>query len=335
MLPLRSLDALRSARLDVAAYEQYRNRIGFLQPAPVLPAGRHACRADLRPPFWHTSRPDGRPFHRLGDRRDGSLSLALRPDRPACLHRRARSLDEPPRSGHRRGDRPAARISRPSKSAAGPRWCCAERSFYEVPLVQCMAGQKTFSTDTRQSSRLIHERIMTEYTLPKTYDFHATEQRIYEWWEKSGYFKPANDPNTAGFRSDPRAVRHLHPAAQCDRRAAPGTCHVRLDGRPDDPLPPHEGLFGAVGAGQRPRRHRHPAPGGESAGKGRSDAASRSGGRSSCAAPGPGKRNTAASSPARSAAWAPPAIGSASASPWTPGFRAPCAKPSCACTKKA
>jgi valyl-tRNA synthetase len=35
--------------------------------------------------------------------------------------------------------------------------------------------------------------------LPKTYDFHATEQRIYEWWEENGFFKPTNDPNQPGF----------------------------------------------------------------------------------------------------------------------------------------
>jgi valyl-tRNA synthetase len=40
---------------------------------------------------------------------------------------------------------------------------------------------------------------MTDQTLPKTYDFHATEQRIYEWWEQSGYFKPSNDPDQPGF----------------------------------------------------------------------------------------------------------------------------------------
>jgi valyl-tRNA synthetase len=40
---------------------------------------------------------------------------------------------------------------------------------------------------------------MPEYTLPKTYDFKATEQRIYEWWEKSGFFKPTNDPHQPGF----------------------------------------------------------------------------------------------------------------------------------------
>jgi len=40
---------------------------------------------------------------------------------------------------------------------------------------------------------------MTEYTLPKTYDFHATEERIYNWWEENGFFKPWNDPNDPGF----------------------------------------------------------------------------------------------------------------------------------------
>jgi valyl-tRNA synthetase len=35
--------------------------------------------------------------------------------------------------------------------------------------------------------------------LPKTYDFHATEQRIYAWWEGNGFFKPGNDPNRPDF----------------------------------------------------------------------------------------------------------------------------------------
>ena len=40
---------------------------------------------------------------------------------------------------------------------------------------------------------------MTEYQLPKAYDFRSTEARIYELWEKGGYFKPANDPNQPDF----------------------------------------------------------------------------------------------------------------------------------------
>ena len=40
---------------------------------------------------------------------------------------------------------------------------------------------------------------MDSFKLPKTYDFKATEDRIYDWWEEQGYFKPSNDPNQPGF----------------------------------------------------------------------------------------------------------------------------------------
>ncbi len=40
---------------------------------------------------------------------------------------------------------------------------------------------------------------MTTEQLPKTYDFSATEQRIYAWWEENGFFKPSNDPNSPDF----------------------------------------------------------------------------------------------------------------------------------------
>jgi valyl-tRNA synthetase len=40
---------------------------------------------------------------------------------------------------------------------------------------------------------------MTEYQIPKTYDFKSTEPRIYAMWEQGGYFKPSNDPNKPGF----------------------------------------------------------------------------------------------------------------------------------------
>ncbi len=40
---------------------------------------------------------------------------------------------------------------------------------------------------------------MAKHELPKAYDFKATEQRVYEMWEKGGYFKPWNDPNKKGF----------------------------------------------------------------------------------------------------------------------------------------
>ena len=40
---------------------------------------------------------------------------------------------------------------------------------------------------------------MSETNLSKTYDFSSVEQRLYDWWEKSGFFEPANDPNKPGF----------------------------------------------------------------------------------------------------------------------------------------
>lgn len=40
---------------------------------------------------------------------------------------------------------------------------------------------------------------MNAQSLSKTYDFHATEQRIYQWWEENGFFKPVNDPRNPDF----------------------------------------------------------------------------------------------------------------------------------------
>ena len=42
---------------------------------------------------------------------------------------------------------------------------------------------------------------MPKQTLPKTYNFKDTEQRVYQWWDQNGYFKPVNDPNQTGFDS--------------------------------------------------------------------------------------------------------------------------------------
>ncbi|MBI3240718.1 MAG: valine--tRNA ligase [Chloroflexi bacterium] len=36
-------------------------------------------------------------------------------------------------------------------------------------------------------------------SLPKTYDFASTEQRLYAWWESTGYFKPKVDKNKKPF----------------------------------------------------------------------------------------------------------------------------------------
>ena len=36
---------------------------------------------------------------------------------------------------------------------------------------------------------------MTE--MPKAYDFHGTEERLYQWWEENGWFKPEARPDDA------------------------------------------------------------------------------------------------------------------------------------------
>jgi valyl-tRNA synthetase len=40
---------------------------------------------------------------------------------------------------------------------------------------------------------------MAAINLAKAYDFKSTESRIYQWWEKQGYFQPVNDPKKPGF----------------------------------------------------------------------------------------------------------------------------------------
>lgn len=40
---------------------------------------------------------------------------------------------------------------------------------------------------------------MSHYSIPKTYDFHKTEAKIYAFWEENGYFQPSNDPNKPDF----------------------------------------------------------------------------------------------------------------------------------------
>jgi valyl-tRNA synthetase len=46
---------------------------------------------------------------------------------------------------------------------------------------------------------LFKEPSMDEFILPKSYDFKKTEGKIYDWWEKSGFFQPINDPRKKGF----------------------------------------------------------------------------------------------------------------------------------------
>src|SRR5512143_2332348 len=45
------------------------------------------------------------------------------------------------------------------------------------------------------------ENLMADTQMPKTYDFAATEQRLYEWWWKHGWFNPesARDQSAEPF----------------------------------------------------------------------------------------------------------------------------------------
>jgi valyl-tRNA synthetase len=40
---------------------------------------------------------------------------------------------------------------------------------------------------------------MTSKEMPKTYDFKSTEERLYAWWEKRGYFKPKGGKHAERF----------------------------------------------------------------------------------------------------------------------------------------
>jgi valyl-tRNA synthetase len=40
---------------------------------------------------------------------------------------------------------------------------------------------------------------MPKIDLPKAYDFHAVERKLYDWWEKSGYFQPVIDHTRKPF----------------------------------------------------------------------------------------------------------------------------------------
>ncbi len=177
---------------------------------------------------------------------------------------------------------------------------------------------------------------MTEYQLPKAYDFKSTEPRIYAMWEKGGYFRPSNDPKRPDFDPSKKPFVISIPPPNVTGELHLGPRHVRVHGRPDDPLPPHEGCPVPVGARHGSRRHRHPAAGGEGPAAHRGGDARGAGAREVPRARlGLEGQIPRASSPTRSAAWAPPATGSASASRSTRACRKRCARPSCACTRRA
>ena len=40
---------------------------------------------------------------------------------------------------------------------------------------------------------------MDAASLPKAYDFRSVEQRLYAWWEASGFFRPRTDTSKSPF----------------------------------------------------------------------------------------------------------------------------------------
>ena len=63
---------------------------------------------------------------------------------------------------------------------------------------------------------------MSKHELPKAYDFKDTEPRIYEMWEKGGYFKPWNDPNKPGFDPSVKPYPYDEQEVRFDNKSAPG-----------------------------------------------------------------------------------------------------------------
>jgi hypothetical protein len=98
---------------------------------------------------------------------------------------------------------------------------------------------------------------MTE--MPKAYDFSS---KVKSEFTSGGRKRLVQARGPAGRR---QTIRHLHPAAQRDRRAAHGARHVRRPGRFDDPPGADAGAGRPLGARHRPRRYRHPASGGKNA----------------------------------------------------------------------
>ncbi len=161
--------------------------------------------------------------------------------------------------------------------------------------------------------------------MPKAYDF-SSNRRAYLPVVGRERLVQAGNPTCRC-----QALRHFHPAAQRDRRAAHGPRHVCGAGRPDDSPRADAGPGCAVGARHRPCGHRHPTAGGKNAAARRHFSRGSGPRRIFATAPGNGKRSMAATSPSSCATWARHAIGIASASRWMTGCPAPCVRRLCAC----
>ncbi len=157
---------------------------------------------------------------------------------------------------------------------------------------------------------------MSDSTLAKSFEPQNIEAQWGPEWEKRGYAAPAFDARREEFL-DPAAAAERHRHAAHGPRVQPDH-HGRADA-----LPPHARRQHAVGAGHRPRRHRHAdrrrAPARRTQGISR---ATTSAARTSSPACGSGRRQSGSTITQPDA---PPgrlgATGSASTSRWTRSCR--------------
>ena len=97
--------------------------------------------------------------------------------------------------------------------------------------------------------------------LPKQYDHAAAQNALVPVLERARLLSQRARP-------EPQAVHDRHPAAERDRRPAPGARAEQHAARHPDPLAADAGLQRPLDAGHRSRRHRH-------AGRGRAAAAAK------------------------------------------------------------
>ncbi len=116
------------------------------------------------------------------------------------------------------------------------------------------------------------EGFVTAIELPKAYDFKSTEQRLYSWWEKSGFFKPSSDPQKPDFDPNKKPFVIAIPPPNVTGELHLG--HAMFVSMEDLMIRYHRMLGESALwiSGQRPCRHRHPASGGTGSGQRRSEA---------------------------------------------------------------
>ncbi len=81
---------------------------------------------------------------------------------------------------------------------------------------------------------------MTDREMAKAYDFKTTEKRLYDCWEKKGYFKPSSDPTKPDFDPNVKPFVIAIPPPNVTGELHLGHAMFVSDGRSHDPLPSDE-----------------------------------------------------------------------------------------------